>query len=46
MLLQTQLWNAYGFAFQWWLILFAVAGILVALLIFFMVMVRAWLDRS
>jgi hypothetical protein len=46
LLLQSHLWNAYGYLFQWWLILFAVAGILLAVLIFFLSMVRTWLDRS
>jgi hypothetical protein len=44
--LQELLWSAYGLAFTWWLILFTVGGILLAVLIFFLSLVRAWLDRS
>jgi hypothetical protein len=46
LLLQSHLWNAYGYVFMWWLILFAVMGIGLAAMIFFLVTVRNWLDRS
>ena len=44
--LQSQLMNAFGPAIKWWLILFLVAGVGLAILLFALVMGRSWLDRS
>lgn len=44
--LQSQLISAFGPAIQWWLILFLVAGVGLAVLLFALVLGRTWLDRS
>lgn len=43
--MQDQLLLAFGWYIRWWLILFAVAGILLAAFLFVLRMVSTWLDR-
>lgn len=43
--LQDELFLAFGWFIRWWLILFAVGGVALAVFIFALQMVSAWLDR-
>ena len=43
--LQDQLLSAFGWLIRWWMILFAVFGVLTAVFIFFLQIVSNWLDR-
>jgi hypothetical protein len=45
-LLQEQLWNAFGYAVQWWLILFLVMGVLASAVAFAYVMLSKWMEKS
>jgi amino acid transporter len=45
-MLQEQLWIAFGYAVQWWLILFLVLGVLVAAIVFTYVMLSRWMEKS
>jgi hypothetical protein len=44
LLLQTHLWDAFGPAFIWWVIVFLAAGIFLAVFVFILSFVRMWLD--
>lgn len=44
--LQDELWSAFGFALTWWMIIFSAAGIFLAAMIFFLSIIRTWLDEN
>jgi hypothetical protein len=43
--LQEELFWAFGWHIRWWLILFAFAGVLTAMMLFILSIVSAWLER-
>jgi hypothetical protein len=46
LILQEHLLNNFGWFLRWWLILFAVAGIALAVFIFALQVVSTWLNKN
>jgi hypothetical protein len=45
-MLQEQLWLAFAYPIQWWLILFLVAGVFASAFAFAFVMLGKWMEKS
>jgi hypothetical protein len=44
--LQEELWWAFGWFARWWLIIFAVSGVALSCVMFFLSVVSTWLERQ